>query len=83
MSSSMEQILSYTRSKPIINLETSSPRIHHAKVFSRNISNTSILMMVPESEHHTVFSSIPVFCQPDTRMWSDKKIILLTFSRSS
>ena len=66
----MEQILFYTRSKPIINWETNSPRIHHAKVFFRNISNTSILMMVPESGHHTVFSSILVLCLPDTRMWT-------------
>ena len=65
----MEQILSYTRSKPIINWETNFPRIHHAEVFFRKISNTSILMMVPVSAYHTVLSSILVLCLPDTRMW--------------
>ena len=43
ISSSMEQILSCTKSKPIINWATNFPRIHHAEVFFRNISNTSIL----------------------------------------
>ena len=69
MSSSMEQILSYTRSKSIINWEVNFPRINHAEMFFKNISNPSILMMVPVTAHHTVVSSILVLCLPNTCMW--------------
>ena len=69
MSSSMAQILSYTSSKSIINWEVNFPRIHHAEMFFKNISNLSILMMVQVTAHRIVFSSILVLCLQDTRIW--------------